>query len=216
MDNSLFYINFEPDDEQRVFIDQVKAATTDNIDPIYVVSKPIIEKKNDYEYAGAFAILVPKHKIMFFDFGKNGELFDEYVEDFIEDIGYIAKKYEFLKLVGRPRQWRENFCIKIWVVRNHQFLVVLFFYFAICLRDIILGYFYIIKCMKYKIDFYQNRIGEQLIYEKESIHPAISLVCHFAWRMCRWEYADKGRDRKNRTAGSINSPSDRVGRTGRF
>lgn len=113
MDNSLFYINFEPDDAQRAFIDQVKEATTDSIDPIYVVSKPIIEKKNDYEYEGAFAILVPKHKIMFFDFGKDEELFDEYVEDFIEDIGYIAKKYEFLKLIGRPRQWRENFVVKI-------------------------------------------------------------------------------------------------------
>ena len=50
MDNSLFYINFEPDDEQRAFIEQVKAVTTDNIDPFYVVRKPFIEKMNDYEY----------------------------------------------------------------------------------------------------------------------------------------------------------------------
>ena len=113
MDNSLFYINFEPDDEQRAFIEQVKAVTTDNIDPFYVVKKPVIEKKNDYEYEGAFAILVPKHKIMFFDFGKDDELFDEYVADFVEDVGYIAKKYEFVKLIGRPRQWKEDFVVKI-------------------------------------------------------------------------------------------------------
>ena len=113
MDNSLFYINFEPDDEQRAFIEQVKAVTTDNIDPFYVVKKPVIEKKNDYEYEGVFAILVPKHKIMFFDFGKDDELFDEYVADFVEDVGYIAKKYEFVKLIGRPRQWKEDFVVKI-------------------------------------------------------------------------------------------------------
>ncbi|MDE7331002.1 MAG: AAA family ATPase [Lachnospiraceae bacterium] len=113
MDNSLFYINFEPDDEQRIFIERVKAVTTDNIDPFYVVKKPVIEKKSDYEYEGAFVILVPKHKMMFFDFGKNNEMFDEYVSDFIEDIGYIAKKYEFLKLIGRPRQWKEDFVVKI-------------------------------------------------------------------------------------------------------
>lgn len=113
MDNSLFYINFEPDDEQRAYIEQVKAVTTDNIDPFYVVRKPVIEKKNDYEYEGAFVILVPKHKMMFFDFGKDNELFDEYVADFVEDIGYIAKKYEFVKLIGRPRQWKEDFVVKI-------------------------------------------------------------------------------------------------------
>ncbi len=113
MDSSLFYINFEPDDEQREFIDKVKEATTDNINPVYVVRKPIIEKKTDYEYKNAFVILVPKHKIMFFNFGKDEDMFDEYVEDFIEDIGYIAKKYEFLKLIGRPRQWREKFVVKI-------------------------------------------------------------------------------------------------------
>lgn len=113
MDNSLFYMNFEPDDEQRDFIEQVKVTTTDSINPIYVIKKPIIEKKTNYEYENAFVILVPKHRIMFLNFGKDDDLFDEYVEDFIEDIGYIAKKYEFLKLVGRPRQWKDNFIVKI-------------------------------------------------------------------------------------------------------
>lgn len=113
MDNSLFYMNFEPDDEQRDFIDQVKEKTTDSINPIYIIKKPIIEKITNYEYENAFVILVPKHKIMFVDFGNDDDLFDEYVEDFIEDIGYIAKKYEFLRLVGRPRQWKADFIVKI-------------------------------------------------------------------------------------------------------
>lgn len=113
MDNSLFYMNFEPDDEQRDFIEQVKVTTTDSINPIYVIKRPIIEKITNYEYESAFVILVPKHRIMFLDFGKDDDLFDEYVEDFIEDIGYIAKKYEFIKLVGRPRQWKDDFIVKI-------------------------------------------------------------------------------------------------------
>lgn len=113
MDSSLFYIDFEPNDKQREFIAQVKATTTDNINPIYVIRKPIIEKKTDYEYENAFVILVPKHKIMFFNFGNEKQKFDEYADDFIEDIGYIAKKYDFLKLVGRPRQWKETFIAKI-------------------------------------------------------------------------------------------------------
>lgn len=113
MDSSLFYINFEPDDEQRSFIEQIKETTTDNIDPVYVIRRPIIEKKTDYEYERAFAILIPKHKIMFCDFGKDEEMFKEYIEDFIEDVGYIAKKYEFIKIIGRPRQWKENFIVRL-------------------------------------------------------------------------------------------------------
>lgn len=122
MDNSLFYINFEPNDEQREFIEQIKETTTDNVNPVYVIRKPIIEKKTDYECENAFAILIPKYKIMFLDFGKDEDLFDDYVEDFIEDIGYIAKKYEFSKLVGRPRQWREDFVVKIRKQTCEEFL----------------------------------------------------------------------------------------------
>lgn len=59
---------------------------------------------------------------MFWDFGKDEDLFDDYVEDFIEDIGYIAKKYEFSKLVGRPRQWREDFVVKIRKQTCEEFL----------------------------------------------------------------------------------------------
>lgn len=113
MDNSLFYINFEPNDEQRTFIGQIQEATTASIDPIYVIKKPIIEKKADYDYEHAFVVLVPKHKFMFFDFGEDEESFEEYIEDFVEDIGFIEKKYDFLNLIGRPRQWRKQFVTEI-------------------------------------------------------------------------------------------------------
>lgn len=113
MDSSLFYMNFEPNDEQRDFIDQVKLSTTDNINPIYVIRRPITEKKLDSEYEHAFAILVPRHQMMFFDFGNDSELFDDYIDDFIEDIGYISKKYDFSELLGRPRKWRNDYVVKI-------------------------------------------------------------------------------------------------------
>lgn len=128
MDNSLFYINFEPSEEQRLYIEQIKELTTDNINPVYVIRKPIMEKKADYENESAFVVLVPKHKIMFFNFGKDDDLFDEYVEDVIEDIGYIAKKYDFLKIVGRPRQWKRDFVAKInrneWSVTDFNSLLL--------------------------------------------------------------------------------------------
>ena len=114
MDSSLFYLNFQPNDEdQKNFINMIKESTLDEVNPVYVIRRPIIEKKTEYEYENAFAVLVPKHKIMFFDFGNNPEEFEEYVEDFIEDIGYIAKKFEFIKLIGRARQWRDDFTVQM-------------------------------------------------------------------------------------------------------
>lgn len=113
MDNSLFYINFDPNEEQREFIDNIKVTTADSIDPIYVLRKPVIEKKMDYDYDDGFAVLIPKHKIMFIGFGNDEDLFDEYVDDFIEDVGGIVKKYDFISLIGRARKWRNEYTVKI-------------------------------------------------------------------------------------------------------
>lgn len=68
------------------------------MNPIYLLKKPIIDKKADYEYQGAFVILVPKHKMIFVNFGDDN-LFEEFQDDFIEDLGYIAKKYDYFAFV---------------------------------------------------------------------------------------------------------------------
>ena len=110
IDNSMFYMNFDAgNDLQKEFITKLKTISFDNMTPIYLLRKPIIDKKADYKYSDAIVLLMPKHRILFFDFGANKEEFDEYMDDFIEDIGYIAKKYDFINIVGRPRQWRKDF-----------------------------------------------------------------------------------------------------------
>ena len=83
------------------------------MNPIYLLKKPIIDKKADYDYQDAFVVLMPRHKMIFINFGEEGELFEEFQDDFIDDIGYIAKKYDFINIVGRPRQWREEFVSEI-------------------------------------------------------------------------------------------------------
>lgn len=111
MDNNLFYINFIPSEQQDAFINEIMVKTFDDINPVYVINKPVIERKGEYSYDDAFAVLMPNHKIIFINSGRKEDEFENFVEDFIEDIGYIAKKYDFLEIVGRPRQWREQFTI---------------------------------------------------------------------------------------------------------
>lgn len=115
IENSMFYMNFEvSSDSQKRCVEEIKRIGLDDImNPIYLLKKPIIDKKADYDYQDAFVVLMPRHKMIFINFGEEGELFEEFQDDFIDDIGYIAKKYDFINIVGRPRQWREEFVSEI-------------------------------------------------------------------------------------------------------
>ncbi len=113
MDNSLFYINFEPTEEKQDFIQQIKEYANENLNPVYVINKPLGDKKYKYSYDKGIVVLTPKHKIMFINFGRNSDDFEDYMEDFIEDMGYMSNKYDYVKVVGRPRNWRKVFIISI-------------------------------------------------------------------------------------------------------
>ena len=115
IENSMFYMNFEvSSDSQKNCVETIKKVRLDDItNPIYLLKKPIIDKKTDYDYLDAFVVLMPRHKMIFINFGDDNELFEEFQEDFIDDLGYIAKKYDFINLVGRPRKWREEFVSEI-------------------------------------------------------------------------------------------------------
>ena len=114
IENSMFYMNFEPSSEnQKKCVEAIKKAKSDDMNPIYLLKKPIIDKKVDYAYQDAFMILMPRHKMIFVNFGNEQEAFEDFQDDFINDIGYIAKKYDFISIVGRPRQWRGEFVSEI-------------------------------------------------------------------------------------------------------
>lgn len=114
MENSMFYVNFEASSSnQQTCMDAIRKIQFDDLNPVYLLKKPIIDKKVDYSYQNAFVILMSKHKIIFVNFGEDNDLFNDFQNDFIDDIGYIAKKYEFLDIIGRPRTWRKEFVIAI-------------------------------------------------------------------------------------------------------
>lgn len=111
MDKSLYYQSFQNGAEIDEFIRKLKvyAERTTNGNSIYVIDKPLGENKYSYEYEKAMVILIPKYKIIFMNYGKNDEAFQDYVEDFLDDIGHISDKYDYLKVLGRPRNWRKEF-----------------------------------------------------------------------------------------------------------
>ena len=55
----------------------------------------------------------PQHKIIFIDLGDNGDDFDEYYEDFMEDVNSISDKYKYQKHIGRVRKWKKDFTVTL-------------------------------------------------------------------------------------------------------
>lgn len=80
---------------------------------IYVIDKPVGERKYQYSYKEAVVILIPKVKLLFVNFGENIDSFQEYTRDFIEDIGHISDKYKYKDFLGRPRNWENALIEKI-------------------------------------------------------------------------------------------------------
>lgn len=105
-ENSLFFSNVNCE-EQFEYI--LKSFCESINDSVYLIKHPLLLKNVDYQFEGALLIL-PKHQLLFIDFDEeNNELFENYTEDFIEDLGHISNKYNYQEDLGRPRLWRNYF-----------------------------------------------------------------------------------------------------------
>ena len=81
------------------------------INPVYIINRPLEEKNASYGYEKGIVVLIPKHKIMFINYGNNKKKFNDFYEDFVEDLGQLSKKYDYMKILGRPRQWKNEFTV---------------------------------------------------------------------------------------------------------
>lgn len=106
--NSLFYTNLENKEEIEKLFGDLEKYAEDGVNPVYIINRPL-EEKISYGYEKAVVILIPKHKIIFLNYGKNSVEFENFCEDFTEDLGQLSKKYDYMKVLGRPRQWRQDF-----------------------------------------------------------------------------------------------------------
>ena len=114
-EHSLFYNHIESNNYNREIINQFKNFSKNNPnEQIYLVTSPLGEKKYQYDYEDKSVVfLSPKHKIIFFNLDQNSEdEFEEYVEEFIEDLGSLSDKYEYKQYIGRPKKWKNDLITK--------------------------------------------------------------------------------------------------------
>ena len=116
MNKDFFYSNLDKNflsKDKEEFLDNLKKYSETNKKQIYILEKPLLGKEN-YFYKEATAVFIPKHKIYFFNFNiEKEEDFEDYIADYIEDIGYISDKYGYKEEIGRPRIWKEQFIEKL-------------------------------------------------------------------------------------------------------
>ena len=113
MSDGFFYKNYEITNIDQDFLAKIEKFSEDNMKQVYIINKPLGENKYNYDYDKCIVLLIPKYKVIFIDFGNEADKFNYYCEDFIEDLGYISDKYEYKKILGRPREWKENYFEKI-------------------------------------------------------------------------------------------------------
>lgn len=88
---------------------KLKDYSTEKEIQMYFINSPLGEENDRYEYQDGAVLLVPGHKICFIDFNDNiDEGFSDFVEDFIDDIGFLSDKYDYMSELGRPRRWKET------------------------------------------------------------------------------------------------------------
>lgn len=106
-------------DELHVFghqdvIDAIAKYANEQKLQMYLLKSPLGNKKYVYADKDSFILLSPHHKITFITCrGILDNVFEDYYEDVIEDIGAISDKFLYKEYIGRTREWKEMLTRKV-------------------------------------------------------------------------------------------------------
>lgn len=107
MSSSFFFIQADENQKNHAFIEKLRTFSDENKKQIYVIDRPLGDSKYSYDHKGAVVVLIPKHKIIFIDFSDTHRTFDDFCDEFIEDLGSISDKFRYKESIGRPKNWND-------------------------------------------------------------------------------------------------------------
>lgn len=109
----MFYCGIDKNDSNCSLVSLLEKYAETSASQIYIIRAPLGTSEEHYEYKDAAAILIPKHKILLVNFSDEGEDFENYCDDFIEDLGFLSEKYDYKTQLGRPRTWKTQLINKV-------------------------------------------------------------------------------------------------------
>ncbi|WCH26562.1 AAA family ATPase [Aeromonas salmonicida] len=77
----------------------------------YVLCKPLSKEDASYEYNDALAIFSSGMKPCLINTGDDEKKFNYFVDDFLEDVSFLAEKFKYREKIGRKRDWEKYFQI---------------------------------------------------------------------------------------------------------
>lgn len=98
----------------KPFIDKVKEfVDADDHNIAFVLDRPL-GTKYDYDYSGnALVVISPNHKLIFLNIGNDEDEFEEFVDEFCDDIYTLSDKHGYRDHINRPRKWKNDLVHKI-------------------------------------------------------------------------------------------------------
>lgn len=115
MENSLYFRHVKENETNKDILNKLETYASEHLDEqVYVLNSPLGEKYTYPYQNNAIVVLSPKHKLIFLDLKGDDEAFDEYYEDFIQDLNSISDKFKYKDFIGRPREWKNNNTIQVY------------------------------------------------------------------------------------------------------
>ncbi|USD20201.1 ATP-binding domain-containing protein [Microbulbifer variabilis] len=75
----------------------------------YVLHRPLSKEDATYDYDNAIVIFSSGMKPCFVNMGNDQDAFEDYIDDFIEDISYLSEKFKYREKIGRKKHWLSIF-----------------------------------------------------------------------------------------------------------
>lgn len=124
LNTAYFFANpeIEAQDNFKTITNLLKEYSKEKEEQIYFLNKSLIDEQN-YDVDSVGVILKPDHKIIFIKLNEVTEdSFEDFIDDFIEDTGYLAAKYEHTKILGRPKRWKDSITINKLITNPQEIL----------------------------------------------------------------------------------------------
>ncbi len=114
MSSSLFFCGVEESPLNSGIIEMLRLYSDQHAAQIYVLHTPLGNAEKNYEFKDVIVVLMPKRKICFINLNSAAEeKFEDFCDDFIEDLGYLSEKYNYRTHLGRPRIWKDKLITKL-------------------------------------------------------------------------------------------------------
>lgn len=108
MASSFFFQKFEGSNQDLSIVRQIEEWASSSKTQSYLIDRPLSDERYEYSHQGHIILLIPGRKICFINFSGNDDEFDDFIEEFIEDLGSLSDKYRYRDAIGRPRKWRDQ------------------------------------------------------------------------------------------------------------